>query len=95
MMTVYEDRRPAARQRRAGVRHDDVNTNPCGLWLVFTASYLTQTGRVAAGAGVRLQWRHDREVEVLSRHTLSGLYPTITASSRGDVGSNHWGVTSP
>jgi hypothetical protein len=29
---------------------------------------------------VRLQWRYDREVEVLSRHTLSGLYPTITAS---------------
>ena len=61
------------------------------LWLVFTQADSPQTGRFAAGAGVRLQWRHDREVEVLSRHTLSSLYPMITASLRGGVGSNQTG----
>ena len=44
---------------------------------------------------VRLQWCHDREVEVLSGHTLSGPYPTITASPRGGVESNRRGMTSP
>jgi hypothetical protein len=44
---------------------------------------------------VRLQWCHDREVEVLSGHTLSGPYPTITASPQGEVESNRRGVTSP
>jgi len=50
--------------------------------------------RSAAGR-VRLQWRHDREVEILSGQTLSGPYSTITASPRGEVGSNRRGVTSP
>jgi len=51
--------------------------------------------RLRRAAGVRLQWRHDREVEVLSRQTLSGLYPTITASLRSGVGSNRRRMVGP
>jgi hypothetical protein len=88
MMTVSEDRRPAARQRRAGVRHDDVNTNPCRLWLVFTASYLTQTGCFAAGARTSRQQPPDPRIDnVLVCHstnlnTASDSRRLVTIASR-------------
>ena len=82
-------RRPARRGRIGP------ETNQAMVIRFVSRSDSGRARRFAAPAEVRLQWRHDREVEVLSRQTLSGLYPTITASLRGDVGSNHWGVTSP
>jgi len=40
------------------------------------------------GWAVRLKALLVREVKVLFRYTLSGLKQKVTASSRGDVGSN-------
>jgi hypothetical protein len=44
---------------------------------------------------VRLRARVYREVKVLPRYTLSGLYPTEIASPRGGVRSNGRGTTGP
>jgi hypothetical protein len=44
--------------------------------------------RSVTSPGVRLEAHITRKVEVLPRHALSGLTPMVTASPRGDVGSN-------
>jgi len=46
---------------------------------VFAVSYIAAAA--FGGQSVRLQAHPSREVQVLSRHTLSGLKPMVTALS--------------
>ena len=54
-----------------------------------------KTCRVQLGDPCANGRTHASEVKVLLKLNLSGLYPTVTASPRGGVGSNGRGTGSP